>query len=43
MAALLYNDYQEPVKTETYVNRILSYLPQVLLKDTPDELLYGTV
>lgn len=41
LAALLYNYYNEPIKTESYVTHVLSSLPSALSHDTPDELLFG--
>ena len=41
LAAILYHQYDEPVKTENYLTTLLSFLPECLIQGTPDELLYG--
>jgi lantibiotic modifying enzyme len=41
LATILYNIYEEPASTEKYLNKLLGFLPDSLLSDTPDELLYG--
>ena len=41
LAAVIYNQYKEPPKTQYHLEKLLSFLSQCLAIDTPDELLFG--
>lgn len=41
LAAVIYNQYKEPPKTQYHLEKLISFLSRCLAIDTPDELLFG--